>query len=111
MNMHYRRRLLAVVIGALALGFAPAPPPRTGVAEAVVNSFGSGASGGTDPGLLSCQSQCDFLQTRSCISASEQSTCRTDCTTAGAKRDTFVACAQGASECPAAHDCYNVFNQ
>src|SRR5262245_29357255 len=29
----------------LVVGFAPVPPPRTGVAEAVVNGFGAGAKG------------------------------------------------------------------
>ena len=43
--MRYPYRTLLVVPAALALGFAPVPPPRTGVAEAVVNPFGGGAAG------------------------------------------------------------------
>jgi hypothetical protein len=39
------RHLLPLLAAALALGFAPVPPPRTGVAEATVNAFGSGANG------------------------------------------------------------------
>jgi len=40
-----RNRLLLAAGVVLALAFAPVPPPRTGVAEAVVNSFGSGHAG------------------------------------------------------------------
>src|SRR5262245_21617590 len=40
-----RDRLLLAAGVVLAAGFAPVPPPRTGVAEAVVNSFGSGPTG------------------------------------------------------------------
>ncbi len=39
------RHLLPLLAAALALGFAPVPPPRTGVAEATVSAFGSGANG------------------------------------------------------------------
>src|SRR5262245_10890110 len=40
-----RNRLLLAAGVVLAAGFAPVPPPRTGVAEAVVNSFGGGPTG------------------------------------------------------------------
>jgi hypothetical protein len=40
-----RLRLTLVLAGALAVGFAPVPLPKTGVAEAVVASFGAGPSG------------------------------------------------------------------
>jgi hypothetical protein len=43
--MRLRHRLPLVVAVGLAAAFAPAPLPRTGVAEAVVNSFGRGAAG------------------------------------------------------------------
>src|SRR5262245_3630398 len=43
--MNTGRRLLLAAGVVLALAFAPVPPPRTGVAEAVVNSFGSGPTG------------------------------------------------------------------
>ena len=39
------KRFLLVVACAFACAFAPAPPPRSGVAEAVVNGFGAGPSG------------------------------------------------------------------
>jgi hypothetical protein len=45
MTMQPRRRLLLAVAGVVACAFAPVPPPRTGVAEAVVNAFGGGAGG------------------------------------------------------------------
>ena len=35
-------RLLLVTAGVLACGFAPAPPPKSGVAEALLNGFGGG---------------------------------------------------------------------
>src|SRR5262245_1056252 len=38
-------RLLLAAGVVLVVGFAPVPPPRTGVAEAVVNAFGSGPTG------------------------------------------------------------------
>src|SRR5262245_30370990 len=38
-------RLLLAAGVVLVVGFAPVPPPRTGVAEAVVNPFGAGAKG------------------------------------------------------------------
>src|SRR5262245_40175857 len=40
-----RNRLLLAAGVVLAAGFAPVPPPRTGVAEAVVNAFGGGPAG------------------------------------------------------------------
>jgi hypothetical protein len=43
--MWKRHRLPAVVAAIVAFGFAPAPPPRVGVAEAVLNSFGGGGGG------------------------------------------------------------------
>src|SRR5262245_41612909 len=45
MSMGNHQRLLLVAVGLLACAFAPTPPPRTGVAEAVVNAFGGGANG------------------------------------------------------------------
>src|SRR5262245_30909692 len=45
MNLHHCRRLPLVAAVLLALGFAPVPTPRTGVAEAVVNGFGRDADG------------------------------------------------------------------
>ncbi len=84
----------------------------SGASGGTSGSSTSGASGGTDPGLLQCQSNCDFLFTRTCISAAEQSTCRAKCASdTSAKRDTFNGCAQGASDCTAAHDCFTVYTQ
>jgi hypothetical protein len=69
----------------------------------------SGSSGTTDPGLFTCQSNCDFMFQRSCITAAEQSTCRAKCASdTSAKRDTFNSCAN-APDCAAAHDCFTVY--
>jgi hypothetical protein len=40
--MRHLYRLLLVTATALACAFAPAPPPKTGVAEAVLNAYGGG---------------------------------------------------------------------
>ncbi len=75
-------------------------------------SGGSGDGGAFDPGLSQCQTNCDFLHTRQCLTATEQSTCRSACASVtGAKRDTFNGCANGAADCPAAHDCFAVYTQ
>jgi hypothetical protein len=82
-----------------------------------VNSGGSsgGTSGGIgdagiDLDLTECQFDCDTLFGRQCITASEQSTCRSTCASnTGAARSTFMSCQQSAAECPAAHDCYSIF--
>ncbi len=71
----------------------------------------SGSSGTGDPGAAQCQQQCDFLLARSCINASQQSTCRAGCGTPGSKRDTFIACAQSAGPCTTALGCFTTFTQ
>ena len=81
------------------------------------SSGGTSTSGGptdagtTDPNVFRCQSDCDMLLSRTCIDATMQSTCRNDCTTiTGAKRDTFMSCAESSPDCTGGTDCYNVFS-
>ncbi len=72
----------------------------------------SGASGGTDVNLARCQSDCDFLLTRTCITAPQQSTCRAKCASdTSAKRDTFMGCAESSPDCTAGTGCFTVFTQ
>lgn len=71
-----------------------------------------GSSGSDDFDIMRCQTACDSLQFFDCLDASEQSACRSLCSTAAAaKRDTFTSCANGAgSECTKGQDCYSVFS-
>ena len=77
-----------------------------------------GGSGGTtgfdgsapDQEVTICQFQCDGLLSRMCISADQQSSCRSQCTTAvKSVRETFSSCAQSSSNCDTALSCYQVF--
>jgi hypothetical protein len=71
---------------------------------------GSFDAAGPDFTVIQCQTECDALLSRQCISAAQQSTCRGLCSSSTQdKRSTFDACAQTAADCTTALSCYTTF--
>jgi hypothetical protein len=82
---------------------------------------GSSTSGGggtidsgisTDPGVFECQGNCSSLHSQTCLTATELSTCNSDCSSiTGAARSSFNTCVETANgaDCTAGYDCYTTF--